>query len=262
MDQSPSTRVADRSAKRQQQSDLLQTKEGDLKSLAAHGPKDEFFQQILPLLGPLKSYVKRRLRIAYLTREIRTPVYTSGDILDQVVLAAYENYERKPTDLSLQEWLYRLTNEILDGYLRNRAATEARRRSLESLSQAELRELGETEHMTADAEGEVLLEEDLDDAEYQRRDFIPPSTYRYEPSEDLERKEELQLILHSLSNIPPKDRLVFELSVMEGFPDEAVAHFADVPAEQVQKIVERVRSQVQRELTADVRRSSNRKLAS
>jgi RNA polymerase sigma factor (sigma-70 family) len=257
MDPLPSTRAANRSAKRQQQSDLLQRKEGELKSLAAHGRKEEFFQQILPLLGPLKSYIKRQFRIAYLTLKIRTPVYTSGDILDEVMLAAYENYERKPADLSLQEWLYRLTNEILDSYLRKRAATDARRRSLESLSQAELRELGEIEHMTADVEGEVLLEEDLDDAEYQRRDFIPPSTQRYDPSEDLERKEELELILQALSSIPAKDRLVFELSAMEGFPNDAVARLADVPAGQVPKIVEKARSQVQRELTAAVRRSGS-----
>jgi hypothetical protein len=95
MDPLPSTRAANRSAKRQQQSDLLQRKEGELKSLAAHGRKEEFFQQILPLLGPLKSYIKRQFRIAYLTLKIRTPVYTSGDILDEVMLAAYENYERK-----------------------------------------------------------------------------------------------------------------------------------------------------------------------
>ena len=188
MDSLPSTRDVDRSAKRQQ-SDLLQRKEGELNSLRVHGRKEEFFQQILPLLGPLKAYIKRQLRIAYLTLKIRTPVYTSGDILDQVMLAAYENYARKPADLSLQEWLYRLSNEILESYLRKQAATDARRRSLESLSQAELRELGEIEQMTADAEGEVLLDEDLDDAEYQRRDFIPPSTRRYDPSADLEGKK-------------------------------------------------------------------------
>ncbi len=251
-----------RSAKGQQQEQQLRSKDEELHSLATAGRKDAFFQRILPLLGPLKSYIKRRLRIAYLTGEIRTQVYTSGDILDQVVLSAYENYDRKPADLSLREWLYRLANETLDSYLRKRAKIDARRKSLESLSEAERRQLEEPERMTADAEGEVVLDEDLDDSEYQRQDFLPP-TYQSDPSQELERSEEMERILRAFSRIPQRDRLVFELSAMEGFPDKAVARMTGVPAGRVRGIVEKVRTQVLRDIQADKKRpSSERKKAS
>jgi hypothetical protein len=64
----------------------LREREGRLGKLAAQQKKEEFFNQITPLLQPLKAYIKRRLRVAYLTLQIRKPVYTSDDILDEVIL--------------------------------------------------------------------------------------------------------------------------------------------------------------------------------
>ena len=46
--------------------------------------------------------------------KIRTPLCTSGGILDEVILRAYENYSRKPQALTLEQWLYQTTNEVLE----------------------------------------------------------------------------------------------------------------------------------------------------
>ena len=101
-------------ASREQQGRALQQNEAALRRLVDEGDQKEFFQQIVPLLQPLKDYIKRRLRIAYVELEIRVPVSTSGDILGEVVLKAYENYKQKPKDLTLEQWLYRMANERLD----------------------------------------------------------------------------------------------------------------------------------------------------
>src|SRR5437868_8441371 len=110
-----------------QQPQALREKEADLRKLASEGNKEEFFNQVTPLLGPLKSYIKRRLRVAYLTLDIRTPVYTSGDILDRVIFRAYRTFDKKPADLTLEQWLYQLANEILDRYIRHRRSIDKRR---------------------------------------------------------------------------------------------------------------------------------------
>jgi hypothetical protein len=52
--------------------------------LRAEQNKGAFFTQIISLLQPLKSYIKRRLRMTYLEQQILTPRQTTGDILDQV----------------------------------------------------------------------------------------------------------------------------------------------------------------------------------
>ena len=103
---------------RQEQEDSWRDQEARLQELIARGNKEAFFEGITPLFGRLKSFVKRILRAAYLEREIKTPVYTSDDILDQAILKAYDNFEKKPAELTLEHWLYQLVNETLLNYLR------------------------------------------------------------------------------------------------------------------------------------------------
>jgi RNA polymerase sigma factor (sigma-70 family) len=244
---------------RSQQAEALRQKEGELAALASGQQlqsgnaqtenvqkKQEFFQQIIPLLNPLKTYIKRRLRIAYLDLQVRTPVYTSDDILDRVVLRAYENYEKKPADLTLEQWLYRIANEILENYLHRRHSTDVRRRSLETLQQKELSTL-EEQPITADVEGEPWLPEDLDDSEIPEREFNAPAD-EDDPEKQLERDEEVSQILRALSHVPERDRIVFELFAVEGFSKEEVAKIYNVPPDEVPRIADRVREQLLREI--------------
>ena len=92
--------------------------------MAQEKKKQEFFNELVPFLKPLQSYIKRRLRIAYLTQEITRPVDNSGDILDRVILNAYENYSHKPDDLALEAWLYQIANKELQSYLSREQSRE------------------------------------------------------------------------------------------------------------------------------------------
>jgi hypothetical protein len=98
--QSSAQRRATRSRK---QSERLQQEQTKVAKLVDAKNKKDFFKQLLPLWKPLRSYIERRLRLAYLSAQIRTPIYTSGDFLDEVVLQAYEHYDKKPENLSLDE---------------------------------------------------------------------------------------------------------------------------------------------------------------
>ena len=227
----------------------MRDREVALGKLSAQQHKDEFFQQITPLLQPLQSYIKRRLRIAYLTLQVRTPVYTSGDILDEVLLRAYDNYGKKPETLTLEEWLYQIGNERLEKYFRKRTATEARLEGLEMLQQNELSTLEEIP-FTADADGEVWFLEDLDDSEYQPPAFAPPAS-QSDPEKQLERKEEVRRLLRAFSRVPEQERIVFELFVVEGFPKEVVARICKIPPNEVPHTAAKVREQVLCEIKAE-----------
>jgi RNA polymerase sigma factor (sigma-70 family) len=250
------TRSEARHAARQQQGDALQQQETALSRLASEHNKDEFFSQITPLLKPLASYIKRRLRVAHLNLQIQTPVATTGDLVDEVILEAYDNYERKPPDLSLEQWLYQIANKKVDGYIARESSREKRRRSLETLTEAELRTLEETP-ITADAEGEPWLPEDLDDSEIPPREFNAPSD-RETPEEELERKERLQLILRALARVSEQDLVVFDLFAIEGLPKESVAKIVNIPPDEVPRIAHRVKAYVLREVNAE-RGSTERK---
>ena len=229
-----------------QQSGALKSREGDLRRLAVEGKKEEFLEQIAPLLGRLQSYIKRRLRVAYLDQQIRIPVVTSGDILDEVVLKAYEDYARKPEGVSVEQWLYQIANKEINNHISKRKSTESRRKSLETLTQSELRTLEEMP-ITADAEGEPWLPEELDDSEYQPRDFSAP-TDTDNPEQQLERKEELHRILWAISRVPEQEAQIFDLYVIEGFSKEEVAKILNISPDQVSKVTERVKAQVRKDL--------------
>lgn len=227
---------------RARQGKELQEKDASLGRLVAQQNKNEFFEQIIPLLGPLTSYIKRRLRLAYLTHEIGTPVYTSADILDEVLLKAYDSYCDKPEALTLEEWLYQITNERLEKYLRKRAAIEARTEGLEVLEQDERKTLEEIP-FTGDAEGEVWFPEELDDSEYESPPYhSPPSSS--DPEKQLERQEEVDRLLRAFARLPEQERIVFELFAVEGFSKEAVARICNISPDQVRRIASKVREQL------------------
>ena len=237
---------ADLRITRRERREGLEKNEAELGRLAAQQDKEEFLNQITPHLKPLRSYIKRRLRIAYLTLQIRTPVYSSGDLLNRVIVRAYENYEKKPANLTLDEWLYQLANRVVDAYIARRKAQDARRRSLEMLNRSELRTLEEIP-FTADADGEVWFPEELDDSEIPPREVHAPAD-ELDPEKTLEQEEEVSEILEALSRVPERERAVFELYVIEGFSKEAVARIYNISPEQVTTIADKVRAQVQEEI--------------
>jgi RNA polymerase sigma factor (sigma-70 family) len=228
---------------------MLKEREAELRELASQGKQDEFFREIIPLLKPLRSYIKRRLRIAYLTQQMRTPVIGSGDVLDDVVLKAYEKFNRKPKRLTLQQWLYRLANEELNRYVSKRTSTEERQKSLESLTKTELRTLEEMP-ITADADGEVWFPEELDDSEYEALELLPPA-FDETPDQQLERREQILEIIRTLAKLSERERTVFELYVVEGFSKGAVARISGVPTDEVPRIAEKVKEHIRQAITAN-----------
>ena len=222
--------------RRRAREEVLGHKEEELRKLASEGNRDEFFREIIPLLKP------RRLRGAGLTQRANIPVLSSVDMLDDVVLEAYEKFNRKPKRLTLEQWLYRLANEELDRYVSKGRPTEKRRKNLETLTQTELRTLEEMP-ITADADGEVWFPEELDDSEYQALEFLPPA-FDDSPEQQLERREQIGEIIRTLAKLSERERTVFELYVVEGFSKGAVARISGVPTDQVPRIAEKVKEHI------------------
>jgi len=240
-------------AERVRQGEALQQREQELGRFASNKNKEEFFREVVPLIAPLKTYIKRQLRFAYGTQEIRTPVSSSGDIVDQVILRAYEGFDKKPKELTLEQWLYQLARETLDKYIQKRRASDARRQSFEDLRAKDLRDLDEIP-FTTDAEGEIYETEDLDDSEYHLGDFIPkpdPPSEPADPAEELDKAERVVRIVQALSHVPEQERRIFELFAIEGFSQQEVARIYNLSPAEVARIIEKVRGQVLQEISAD-----------
>jgi RNA polymerase sigma factor (sigma-70 family) len=236
--------LSGRQARRAKQGEQLRVNESDLGRLASRKKKDDFFERIIPLLGPLRQYIERRFRVAYLERLLAESANTSADILDEVVLSAYQNFDKKPKDLSLEQWLYRLANEKLDSYFRKVSSLTRRRDSLESLAEKEESTLDEK--ITADAEGEVLLQEDLPDTEYHLRPEFTLPAYQSDPTKVIERQEQMRSIMSALARFSQIERVIFELYAIEGFSNEDIAKIVGLSPEVVRRAIDQVRKELQK----------------
>jgi RNA polymerase sigma factor (sigma-70 family) len=225
--------------RRLEQGARLRDSESDLQRMASRGQRNDFFERVMPLLGALREYIERRFRIAYLSQLLAEAAYTSDDLLDEVVLEAYRNYEKKPQGLSLEQWLYRMANEKLDRYFQRMFRRDRHRRSLESLEKKEESTL--EERLSADVEGEVMLEEDLPDTEYHLQPEFTPPAYEADPLERIQRREEMQTIMSALERFSQRERTIFELYAVEGFTPEDIAKIANESPEEVKAIIEQVR---------------------
>jgi len=234
--------------RRLEQGARLRDSEPDLQRLALRSQRNDFFERVIPLLGPLREYIERRFRIAYLSQLLAEAAYTSGDLLDEVVLEAYRNFHKKPRDLSLEQWLYRMANEKLERYFKLTFGRDRRRRSLESLAEKETNTL--EERLSADAEGEVMLEEDLPDSEYHLQPEFNPPAYQSDPVKTIERREEMQAIMSALSRFSQRERMIFELFAVEGFTPDDIAKIAGATPEEVKKTLEQVRSSLRNAVQA------------
>ena len=150
--------------------------------------------------------------------------------------------------MTLEQWLYRLANEELDRYASKGKPTEKRRKSLETLTQTELRTLEEMP-ITADSDGEVWFPEELDDSEYQALEFLPPA-FDDTPEQQLERREQILEIIGTLAKLSERERTVFELYVVEGFSKGAVARISGVPTDEVPRIAKKVKEHILQTITA------------
>ena len=107
--------------------------------------------------------------------------------------------------------------------------------------------------ITADVEGEPWLPEDLDDSEFQPREIKSPADDEGNPEAVLERKEQLQQIFDALCRLPERERLVFDLVVLEGFSKESAAKILGLSGNDVSKLLDGARAQLRAQLEAQSR---------
>jgi len=159
------------------------------------------FRKTLANIAPgLESYVSAQLRLARANGLIPTDLYTADDILDEVSLRMYENFATMPEDESaLRVKLFQLAHAVLDKMIQREAWQQDSIR-LEDILADEIRSLNEISHITRDADGDIVMVEDLDDSE------IEPPEPRAMLLEDSFEDEVIQQIKLNRASIQSDDR--------------------------------------------------------
>ena len=102
-----------RRQRRQQISDDLVAAQPLLVSDKKADRKESFFRTIRPLLGFLERHARNEIKIHELEDTLGPGQVEAADIVNEVVVLAWENFDKKKKDLTLELWLFHLLHEIL-----------------------------------------------------------------------------------------------------------------------------------------------------
>jgi RNA polymerase sigma factor (sigma-70 family) len=223
-------------------------KAGSTKRLAkAKREKDEqkFKNLINNMLPSLRSYIARRLNMAHSTGVIRKHRLIPEEVIDQVYIRLYDEY-RDQAPKNLETWVYRTADEVLEEQLKEEAFEKEFLVELQKIEDIELSGLEET--FTTDAEGELIMDEDLDDVSYTRK--------LYDPVEFIQDNETLEIIESSFSEFdkrrmhdeiqrlllvfPEDERTVFDLFWIVGLSMNQIASIRGIPVTRIEEILRKV----------------------
>ena len=228
-----------------------------LKNQKAHADQRAFFFTLEEIAPGLRSYIRQRLRSAERRGLIPAGLYAPDDVMDDVLLAAYEGFDALPDDAGqLRVRLFQLADERLDAIIAQEAWHQRAVR-LEDILAEEMRMMDEIPQMTVDADGDIVLVEELDDAEIEPPE---PEIVLLEDSFEDEiieamgverakvKADEAQraLLTHLYDRLPEQSRILLDLWTRGRLTVEEIAQVRGLEVEQVRAILERIRAEFQR----------------
>lgn len=191
------------------------------------GLRERFEDRLKPLLRNLYRIARREIVFYQLTGDLPPGALSPADVVDEVVLWAYENYDQLAGEPSLPMALHRKMMEILR---RELARYRAERVSIEE-------ELP-LDHIR------FRLKEDVDSPYYEgellRWEDVLPSDVIVEPEEALSAEELSNLIMQELSHLPEEKRQAFVWHVIDGYDIMEVAKLLGSSEEEVSRWVKEV----------------------
>ena len=168
-------------------------------------PPVNWFDEISPHLDGLYDFAAKEIAYLHATDELLPDDIRPDELVDAVLVAAFEKQAGKPEDLDTPAWLHQLALDLLD----EEAARSRRRRNTVSLESEIEDEDIDTEIYEFYQPDEILRLEDM------------IGTPEGIPDEEAEEIEEAAL--EALANLPKPWRRSAMLHHGVGFPEETVA---------------------------------------
>ncbi len=174
----------------------------------------DFVATLWPMVRSLSRYARRELQMRQAEGDLPAGRTSVPELLDEVTLAAWEQFSKKPNDLSLQLWLVQLIDESLD-----RAGQSIAQQSLEERQprpEAGIRDEERSEWVEFPTEEESIeLSRLIPDA---------PGLGAWDEL-DIETKQ--SRLDDIFNHLPRLQRQVLMLHLVEGFNRAEIADFQD-----------------------------------
>jgi len=213
-----------------------------LQQHVENGDRGSFFRLLRPLLGYLRDYVRRELRHLQLKGVLHRGEVTVDDILDEVLVRAWDRFSDRPRELDLDLWLTKLVHDALNEWSKQEPRPH---RSLEeSADEAMLGAVPRPDEVEWWAD---LLDEE---ERYSLGDLIP-DTEGTDRWDELEAEDQRDRLLSLLGDLPPAQRRAFLFYALEDYGTNEIAKLQDRTEDQVKADIEAARKMLRERLMAD-----------
>jgi ribosomal subunit interface protein len=188
------------------------------------------FGDLVKLLLPqLQRYVQREVSALRASGELDPSYPTPQDIVDEVLVRAYQRHDHRPTNVDPLHWLYQITHEVLNDEVQQHRREGGRFESAESRSPV-------PRDYTVDELDQGVFEFWQPD-EMLKLERVTPVQKR--TPEDEASEEEMRKYLHdAFAKLPANWRRAMWLMQAEGIPVSKVAHMMGTSEDEVKRWIE------------------------
>ncbi len=209
------------------------------------------FNKVITVLWPnLRKYVDLRLKVYEAKGWLPKNFYQPEDVLTDVYLNAFKEFERIPNPEELKVRLYSWADQIIGDYaVKENKIPNTKKLPVAQLVQEELKSMDEK--LSATADGEPILVTDLqdDDISYEQDEF-KPKIYLFDydsqnafaqslglTADDF-RDEKLRSFFGNIySQLPETIRRILDLNALGGLTHNEIAEIVGIQPDEVEKVI-------------------------
>lgn len=194
-----------------------------LESFRREGMSGEFLATITPAVRSLNGYIRRELRTRRDVDEIPAGQTSPQDVMDDVLLRAWEGFEMRPKEQALDVWLISLIERALDHLG-------------QPLTEQSLQERGPTDDNPIESDSESPKFESIEDAvetESIALAGMVAARPDVEPWDRLDTEARQVRLESMLRRLPREQRHALMLQAAEGFSQSEIADLQNRSEEDV-----------------------------
>ncbi|WP_051437424.1 RNA polymerase sigma factor [Olleya marilimosa] len=208
---------------------FVQQSHASLLQFKKNRDKETFNNLVLKILPILRNYINRQLNVYISQGHFSKGKYKGDDIIDQLFIEIYDHIEEVKQEKDFYAWLYLKVDEIMKDIQVEEEFNELFFKNIDTYSKPEWDAM--EEKYTKDADGDLLLIEELNDSSYNHNDYELKPIFIEENEADFIEKIDNHLkqdVLKNhtalvIRNLPHAMRQVFELFTNEHLSLEEIA---------------------------------------
>ncbi len=228
-----------------------------LKNHKERGEKEEFLKLLNDFIPHFRKIINHKLRQMEIQGSVPKNMYSAQEIVDEIFLKIFNEYKDEFQDENrLKVVMYTYAKDILNSLKEKHKGAQL---SVEEMVKKELVEL--QEDFTADADGEIVLLDDLDDISYHQKEYSDNNNILLIASEQINEiadtynlgdgkltGEQTKRIGKTYSDLPELSRSIFDHYVFAKLTFEQIAEIHRLSVEMVKQMLDTIKKRFEKVL--------------